>query len=201
MVRFGVIACVLSVLLTGGTIFAARSSSTPPLIAPDLRQFPDCQFPCWNGIHPDETPVVRANRILTEAGYLLDTPPDSDGAFYYYRAPSLERCAVQLDVRETIVRRIRLEDCPPTRIGDLIRVLENPTAVLIERSGLAFGDGSVIAFLLPELCAQMYKPETFVGTIDFRSAETLRSYLQPWRGFLNGQSYQPHPQMSVGCQL
>jgi hypothetical protein len=199
-VRFGVIACVLSALLTGGTILAARSTSTPPVIAPDLRQFSECQFPCWNGIRPDETPVVRANRILTEAGYLLETPPDTDGAFYYYRAPSPDRCAVQLDVRQTIVQRIRLEDCPPTRIGDLIRVLGNPTAVLIERSGLAFGDGSAIAFLFPVPCAELYQPETFVDTLDLRSADTLRSYLQPWRGFLNGEAYQPHPQMSIGCE-
>jgi hypothetical protein len=194
-----VIACVLSGLLMTGTLFAAQTSSEPPLIAPDLRQFPQCQLPCWNGIRPDETSIVRANRILGEAGYTLDTPSGSDVTFYYYRPPAAQRCAVQLDVRDAIVRRIRLENCPPTRIGDLIRVLGSPTSVLVERSGLAFSDGAVFAFLFPESCARMYKPEAFVGTIDLRSPDVLRGYLQPWHGFIHGRYYQPHPQASVGC--
>ena len=62
--------CVSFALLMTGTLLAVQSSASPPLIAADLRQFPDCQFPCWNGIQPDEMPIVRANRILTEAGLL-----------------------------------------------------------------------------------------------------------------------------------
>lgn len=192
--------CVSFALLMTVTLLAAQSSAEPPLIAADLRQFEDCQFPCWNGIQPDEMPIVRANRILTEAGYLLDTPADSDGAFYYYRPPSPDRCAVQLDVRETIVRRIQLEDCPPTRLGDVIRVLGHPAGVLAERSGVAFGDSSLIVFMPPVLCEQVYKPDAFILSIDLRNAIMLSDYLQPWRGFYDGRYYQPHPQASVQCR-
>jgi hypothetical protein len=200
ILRLTLITGILSILLLGGTLLAAQSTGTPPRIARDLREFPNCEFPCWFGIRPDETSIASANRILNEAGYLLNTPPDSDGAFHYYQPPSPDRCAVQLDVRQTIVRRIRLEDCPPTRIGDLIRVLGTPTGVLIERSGLAFADGTVIAFMFPASCDQIYKPETFIQAVDARDADTLSSYLQPWRGFRDGRYYQPHPQASVGCE-
>lgn len=192
--------CVSFALLMTVTLLTVQSSASPPLIAADLHQFPDCQFPCWNGIQPDEMPIVRANRILTEAGYLLDTPADSDGAFYYYRPPSPDRCAVQLDVRETIVRRIQLEDCPPTRLGDVIRVLGHPAGVLAERSGVAFGDSSLIVFMPPVLCEQVYKPDAFILSIDLRNAIMLSDYLQPWRGFYDGRYYQPHPQASVQCR-
>jgi hypothetical protein len=185
----------------GGTLFAVRSASEPPLIAPDLEQFVGCELPCWNGIHPNETSIARANRILGEAGYTLEAPANTDVVFYRYQPPIPQTCAVQLDVRDTIVRRIRLEQCPPTRIGDLIRVLGAPSGVLVERSGLAFADGIAIAFLFPGPCDRIYKPDAFVGTIDLRTEDVLRDYLQPWRGFLDGQYYLPNPQMSIGCQL
>ncbi len=192
--------CICFALLLTGTLLAVQSRAEPPTIAADLREFTACQFPCWFGIQPDEMPIVRAHRILTEAGYLLDAPADSDGVFYYYRPPAAERCAVQLDVRETIVRRIQLETCPPTRLGDVIRVLGQPMGVLAERNGLAFGDGSVIVFMPPVACRDLYQPEALILSIDFRSADLLSGYLKPWHGFYDGQYYQPHPQAGVHCR-
>jgi hypothetical protein len=160
----------------------------PPQIARELNEFEGCVFPCWKTITPNETTIAHANRLIQGAGYTNTTSPTmiADGRFFY-NLPDIWRCKLAITSERARVSQIRLYDCPPTRIGDLIRYLGEPEGIVPDRFGLVFRGGKVMVYSQRIVCEERFTPNTFIGVIEMRN-EPPSDYYE-WRGFINLQNY------------
>jgi hypothetical protein len=110
----------------------------------------------------------------------------ADGRFFYDLS-DVRSCKLAISSERARVSQIRLYDCPPTRIGDLIRYLGQPDGIVPDRFGLVFRGGKVMVYSQRIVCETRFTPNTFIGVIEMRN-EPPPDYYR-WRGFINLQNY------------
>ncbi|HEX2623159.1 MAG TPA: hypothetical protein VHL11_23525 [Phototrophicaceae bacterium] len=183
---------IIMTLLAGGIALAGimigRAMYQSSLIAIDLHETPDCQYPCWMGITPGKTPFAAANDLILKAGYNQRQRPFS-GPIEYTPLLAFTRCEVHLIVIDNIVVRLRLANCPPTRLGDLIQILGQPKGIIADRFAMVFSDGKLLVYAQRILCEQRFTPDTFIGMIDFLSDDQRVYSVYPWQGFVDLRRY------------
>jgi hypothetical protein len=170
-----------------------------------LGESPGCALPCWNNITPQETTIAHANRLISGAGYTNETSPTNiaNGRFLYSpvingAALDFTRCKVAIISENAAVIRIRLYDCPPMQLGDVLRYLGTPEGVIPDRFGLVFRAGQVIVYPQRVVCVRRFSPTMFVGVIEIRN-EPLNTSLYPWRGFIMLTGYMPRSEIGLAC--
>lgn len=190
--------CSASALLA--TIAVGSQFASRPLITADLRPAdPACALPCWNGITPGITTRTELVERLTALAYrpLAANPEGSQSLDYV--PPDLTRCRVQAVLQDEVVIRIRLQACPPTRIGDLIRLAGSPDGVIADRFALVYQGGEVLVYANRIICERRFTPETFIGMIELRTLDAPLSAIYPWRGFIDLRGYMPRGTTVLEC--
>jgi hypothetical protein len=183
-------------LIVGG-VGIGQTDTTTVAIQRDLREFDDCTLPCWFGITPGVTTIPRANRMLMNANYTTEEIFTVGSQTYIPN--DFRRCKVEIATHDAVVVRIRLYDCPPTRLGDLIRLVGQPNGVITDRYGLVFRGGTVIAYAQRIICEWRYTPEMFIGAIDLRPSGSPIGSVYAWRGFTDLRRYMPRATSRVQC--
>lgn len=190
----------LAILLIVVGTMIGQTTDTTPQIALELRELPGCEFPCWKNITPQQTSLARANRLISGAGYTNMTSPAgiADGRFLY-SLPDTERCNIIVASEDAMVTRIRLNRCPPTRLGDLIRLLGEPEGLMTDRFGLLFQEGRVVVYAQRIICERRFTPHTFIGVIEIHNDAQSRYMVYPWRGFVDLQTYMTRSSIDLNC--
>jgi hypothetical protein len=190
----------IAVVLTLAGIVVGQQTFQPPAIAHELRQSPDCAFPCWKNITPSHTSVAHANRLISGAGYINETSPAmiADGRFLY-RLSDINRCKLVVVSEGATVTRLRLYDCPPTRLGDVMRYTGAPLGIIPDRFALVFQGGTIVVYAQRILCERRFTPDTFVGVIEIRNTPELEAQAYPWRGFIDLRGYMPRNDTGLRC--
>ncbi|HEX2623158.1 MAG TPA: hypothetical protein VHL11_23520 [Phototrophicaceae bacterium] len=179
-------------------IVIGRAMYQSPIITIDLHETADCQYPCWMHIIPGKTSFIVANDLILQAGYNGGERPFNGEV--KYTPPTLTRCEVRLFVLNDTVNRLRLINCQPTHLGDVIEILGQPEGVISDRFAMAFRGGKVLIYVQRILCEKRFAPDTLVGTIDFLNDTQPTYSIYPWQGFfVDLRRYMWRNSVSVEC--
>jgi hypothetical protein len=145
--------------------------------------------PCWYGIVPGHTPITVAQHTLQRIRDRFDeinTLERGQETWTLVSGPADERCSVNLLFSGTIVDSISIRNCQLLRIGDLMTVLNAPTA--LRPYNLTFVDLAVVARIAfhrqRDECFEL-SPQTPVLALYLHTPLPPNFRLQtvPWEGF------------------
>lgn len=178
-------------------IEVGRNHYEMPITVRDLRESPGCTLPCWNGLTPGETSLAHANRVLLGSGYT--TEGLSATMRLKYQPSSPFDCHIELYTLGGNLTRIRLDQCPPAQLGDLMHLLGTPDGVIADRFAIAFRGGKVLVYSQRIICERRFTPGTFIGHIDLLSESQAVWSIYEWRGFIDLRNYMPRSTTRVQC--
>jgi hypothetical protein len=192
---------LVEIILLSGLLLAAievgRSNYDMPITVRDLREVPGCTLPCWNGLTPGETSIAHANRVLLDSGYTTEGLSATMRLDYTSASPL--DCHIQLYTLGGNLTRIRLHQCLPAQLGDMMRLLGTPDGVMADRFAIAFRDGTVLVYAQRIICERRFTPGTFIGHIDLLSESQAVWSIYDWRGFIDLRNYMPRSNSTVQC--
>ncbi|MBZ0303816.1 MAG: hypothetical protein K8J31_29010 [Anaerolineae bacterium] len=141
-----------------------------------------CELPCWRGIHPGETLIAQANRILMAQGYTAE----NSGVYIHYRPPGdMPGCTVRLQQHEAFVTETRLSGCPDLDLGDVLAALGGPDQLTPNLLTVGFEGGAVRVQLDAPDCGESLSPHTAVQYVSLSqpNGPAAAANLARWQGF------------------
>jgi len=163
--------------------------------AAPLDTAPDCQIPCWNGIHPGQTTMHQASAILKRLGYELlprDDDPGINVQLSYGATRPATFCQADLSgrrFRDLVVRELVLRACESLPLGRVLDRLGLPDSMLPIASTLIFQEGQIIITLRLPICDMKPSPHALIRYINLSeigiNAEVIKQPADlPWHGFV-----------------
>lgn len=179
LVRLQIGLAAVLALLTGLVLSLAYSGT--PSRSP-VRREAFCDLPCWRGIHPGETLIAQANRILMAQGYSAE---NNVGRIHYTPPEDSRDCQVSLEHENALVMEIRLSHCPDLQLGDTLAALGQPDRLSPNLLTLGFDAGAVRLQLHSLDCGENLSPYTDVQSISLSEHQQVASdaTAPPWQGF------------------
>lgn len=178
--------CGLLVCCVALAQMAGRTNSISP--SPVRNDAAACALPCWHGIRPGETTLVRANQIMLSEGYTVQRTQENTALASYFPDGD-SQCSVHLHHSGAVVDRIRLLDCPPLRLGDVMMALGTPVSLAPSGNYVTFAEGYVRVWLHGLACGETLTPFVGVDNISLSAQQYDDTVDVTWRGFMSPQRY------------
>jgi hypothetical protein len=204
-----------ALLIGYGLMLASLTTAIPlAVLVGSLRSQPaaltgldDCQLPCWNKITPEQTTWERASRLLSHAGYQVETM-NHHWRYMTYRPTDPAACRATITYEATVFLT-ELIECTGVSLGDVMAILGPPQGIVpsVPFDSFIFRDGAVAVITRRPRCETDFSLYTEVTSIRLRAR--LDSPLEteqlstvnplPWRGLIPLWRYDKQRRLLTNC--